>query len=110
MNKDGLVMLHTNLGAAYILQSEYPLAREELEQAYTLYQKFKVSPMTHKPLIYNLLLIYNILGDTSKRDKLFEEACFDNLYSYYNQLISNNHNIITEYYWPLQFGHIFFNY
>lgn len=110
MNKDGLVKLHTNLGAAYILQSEYPLAREELEQAYTLYQKFKVSPMTHKPLIYNLLLIYNILGDTSKRDKLFEEACFDNLYSYYNQLISNNHNIITEYYWPLQFGHIFFNY
>ena len=110
MNKDGLVKLHTNLGAAYILQSEYPLAREELEQAYTLYQKFKVSPMTHKPLIYNLLLIYNILGDTSKRDKLFEEACFDNLYSYYNQLISNNHNIITEYYWPIQFGHIFFNY
>lgn len=110
MNKDGLVKLHTNLGAAYILQSEYPLAREELEQAYTLYQKFKVSPITHKPLIYNLLLIYNILGDTSKRDKLLEEAYFDNLSSYYNQLISDSHNIITDCYWPLQFRHVFFNY
>ena len=111
MNKDGIVKLHTNLGAAYILQSKYMSAKEELEQAYALYLKFKVSSMTHKPLIYNLLLIYNILGDTSKRDKLFEkESYFDNLSSYYNQLISCNENIITDRYWPLQFEHVFFNY
>lgn len=110
MNKDGMVKLHTNLGAAYILQSKYVLAKEELEQAYTLYQKYKVSPMTHKPLIYNLLLIYNVLGDTSKRDKLFEEAYFDNLSSYYNQLISGSPTIITDYYWPLQYEHVFVNY
>ena len=106
----GMIKLHTNLGAAYILQSKYVLAKEELEQAYVLYQKFKVSPMTHKPLIYNLLLIYNILGDTSKRDKLFTEAYFGNLSSYYNQLISNSHIITTDDYWPLQFNHVFFNY
>ena len=110
VNKDGIVKLHTNLGAAYILQSKYVPAKEELEQAYALYQKFKVSLMTHKPLIYNLLFIYNILGDTSKRDKLFEEAYFDNLSSYYNQLISGSENILTDGYWPLQFKHVFFNY
>lgn len=110
MNKDGMIKLHTNLGAAYILQSKYVLAKEELEQAYVLYQKFKVSPMTHKPLIYNLLLIYNILGDTPKRDKLFTEAYFGNLSSYYNQLISSSHIITTDDYWPLQFNHVFFNY
>ena len=77
---------------------------------YALYQKFKVSLMTHKPLIYNLLFIYNILGDTSKRDKLFEEAYFDNLSSYYGQLISGSENILTDGYWPLQFKHVFFNY
>ena len=110
VNKDGIVKLHTNLGAAYILQSKYVPAKEELEQAYALYQKFKVSPITHKPLIYNLLFIYNILGDTSKRDKLFEEAYFDNLSSYYNQLISGSENILTDGYWPLQFKHVFFNY
>jgi tetratricopeptide (TPR) repeat protein len=110
VNKDGIVKLHTNLGAAYILQSKYVPAKEELEQAYALYQKFKVSPITHKPLIYNLLFIYNILGDTSKRDKLFEKAYFDNLSSYYNQLISGSENILTDGYWPLQFKHVFFNY
>lgn len=67
VNKDGIVKLHTNLGAAYILQSKYVPAKEELEQAYALYQKFKVSPITHKPLIYNLLFIYNILGIHQKR-------------------------------------------
>lgn len=110
MNKDGMVKLHTNLGAVYILQSKYGAARDELEQAYALYQKFKVSPVTHKPLIYDLLLVYNILGDTPKRDKLFETDYFDNLSSYYNQLISGSENIITDCYWPLQFEHVFFNY
>ena len=110
MNKDGMVKIHTNLGAVYILQSKYVVAMKELEQAYALYQKYKVSLITHKPLIYDLLLIYNILGNTQKRDKLFEEAYFDNLASYYNQLISGNENIITDCYWPLQFEHVFFNY
>lgn len=109
-NKDGMVKLHTNLGAAYILQSKYGMAREELKQAYILYQKYKLSSMTHKPLIYNLLFIHNILGDTSERNKLFEKEYFDNLSSYYNQLVSGSENIITDCYWPLQFKHIFFNY
>lgn len=110
MNKDGMVKLHTNLGASYILQSKYVQAQEELEAAYVLYQKFKVSLMTHKPLIYNLLLIYNILGNNSKRDKLFQETHFDNLFSYYNQLISDKDNISTDCYWPLQLKQVFFNY
>lgn len=66
--------------------------------------------MTHKPLIYNLMYLYHICRNNKKRDKLLENEYFDNLASYYNQLISEPLTINTDNYWPLQYNHVFFNY
>ena len=110
MSKDGMIKTYTNMGATYIFQNNYPKARKVLEQAYELYQKYNVSLMTHKPLIYNLMTTYNYLECTEKRDNLLQDASFPKLLSFYNQIISDLDNIIMNEYWPVQLDNVFFNY
>lgn len=110
MSKDGIIKTYTNIGAAYIVQHKYPQALKVLEQAYVLYLKYNVTLMSHKPLIYNLMITYHYLDYTEKRDKLLQDTYFPKLPSFYNQLISDSDNIIMDGYWPLQYDTAFFNY
>lgn len=107
---DGLTKVHTNIGASMLLDQKLKEALCESEKAYKIYTEHKLSRMTHKPLIYNLMYLYHICRNNKKRDKLLENEYFDNLASYYNQLISEPLTINTDNYWPLQYNHVFFNY
>lgn len=107
---DGLTKIHTNIGASMLLDQQLEEALCEFEKAYKIYTEHKLSRMTHKPLIYNLMYLYHICRNNKERDKLLENEYFENLASYYNQLISTSSAINTDNYWPLQYNHVFFNY
>ena len=107
---DGLTKVHTNIGASMLLNQQLEDALCEFEKAHKIYTEHKLSRMTHKPLIYNLMYLYHICRNNKKRDKLLENEYFENLASYYNQLISAPSAINTGNYWPLQYNHVFFNY
>lgn len=107
---EGLTKVHTNIGASMLLKQQPEDALCEFEKAYKIYTEHKLSRMTHKPLIYNLMYSYHICRKNKKRDKLLENEYFENLASYYNQLISVPSSINTDNYWPLQYEHVFFNY
>ena len=108
-SKEGMVKALTNIGATLAMQGSIQGALPYCENAYDIFRSKHLSFMNHKPLMYNFLHIYQIMGNDSKKIEILENNYFDNLVTYSNETASGDHFPTTGY-WPIHCNGFFLNY
>ena len=107
---EGVVKATTNLAVIYGLRgNSLTQAQYHLEDALHLWENHQLPLMNHKPMLYNLIHVYMVIGQHSKATTLMQRYDFENLSNYYSETAPGDFESVTGY-WPINYKGFFLNY